>query len=379
MGNDINDLVQLRHWLHAHPEVSGYEKNTAAFVSHFLQNLHPDLVIKNMGGEGILVLFDSGKSGLELLFRCELDALPIREINDFEHRSIIDGVSHKCGHDGHAAILCGLAKKLSEQKPGTGKVYLLFQPAEETGEGAPAIVNDTQFNIQPDYVFALHNLPGFERGTVVVKDGLFSAAVNSMIITLKGKTAHAAEPEFGINPALAISEIISMTDLLNNNNPGDKNFQLVTPVHVSMGSAAYGTAAGEGQLHFTLRCWTNEQLRKLESTIIYTVQDITNKYELQFDYSFLQTFYANNNNEEANNFVRRAAEKCNYSIIENNEPFKWGEDFGYFTSQFRGCMFGLGAGKDHPALHNADYDFPDSIIENGVSIFYTITTLLLNK
>lgn len=193
MESNLQHLVTLRQWLHTHPEISGEEKNTAAYLVGLLQSLNPDFIKEKIGGEGILVLFDSGKPGPVLLFRSELDALPIQETNDFAHRSLANGISHKCGHDGHATILYGLAEKLARQWPLSGKVCLLFQPAEETGEGAERVVADSIFrNIKPDYVFALHNLPGYETGAIVIKEGLFSAAVNSIVIKLKGKTAHAA-------------------------------------------------------------------------------------------------------------------------------------------------------------------------------------------
>ncbi len=377
METTLSHLIELRHWLHAHPEISGSEKNTSAHVIGFIQNHNPDHLITNVGGEGILVLYDSGKPGLTLLFRADMDALPIQEINEFKHRSVTNGISHKCGHDGHTTILCGLAEKLAAQRPASGKVYLLFQPAEETGEGAAKVVQDPKFNVQPDFVFALHNLPGYETGNIVLKDGLFSAAVNSIIIKLKGKTAHAAEPEFGMNPANAISDIITFADKQNHNVPEDENFQLLTPVHIHMGTTAYGISAGEAALHYTLRCWDNDRLRSLEKTIINKSTEIAIKFGLEPAYEFTQTFYANNNNKQANDLVRLSAKQNSFTIEEKSVPFKWAEDFGYFTSQYKGCMFGLGAGKDQPALHNPDYDFPDSIIGTGVNIFHSIVKNLL--
>lgn len=372
MGKSIQHLIDLRHWLHAHPEVSGKEKNTAAHVVDFIKKLNPDQLVTDIGGHGILALFDSGKPGPTLLFRADMDALPIRESNAFAYRSKTDGVSHKCGHDGHTTILCGLAERLSDEKPSAGKVYLLFQPAEETGEGAAEIGKDPKFNVKPDLVFALHNLPGYEHGHIIVRDGLFSAAVNSLVIKLTGKTAHAAEPEFGSNPANAISEIIAFADGLNHNVPADENFQLLTPVHIRMGSKAYGISAGEAELHYTLRCWNNENLRKLESALIGKAESVAAANNLTCTREFTQTFFANNNDPAANELVRMAARQNNIVVEERPTPFKWAEDFGYFTSTYKGCMFGLGAGNKQPALHNPDYDFPDSIIAAGIDTFHSI-------
>jgi amidohydrolase len=365
-------LTTLRQWLHANPEISGNEKNTALYIQNFLSLLKPDKILTNLGGHGMLALFDSGNEGSSIMFRSEIDALPIQEINTFSHRSKFKNISHKCGHDGHTAILCGLAKKLSKHKISNGKIYLLFQPSEETGEGAQAVMNDPAFDIQPDFVFALHNLPGFKKGNVILKEGSFSAAVNSVIIRLFGKETHAAEPENGINPSMAISDILKIANSLNNYDISSTDFGIITPICLNMGAPAYGTAAGNGELHFTLRSWNDENLRKLENTLIKFSKSISKQYNLQTEHEFLQTFYANNNDKECVNTVKEVALDLNYEIEEKKYPFKWGEDFGFFTSKFKGCMFGIGVGENYPALHNSDYDFPDESIEQGINMFYGI-------
>ncbi|MBI1343395.1 MAG: amidohydrolase [Terrimonas sp.] len=376
MENHSQQLTPLRHWLHQHPEISGQEKNTADHVFSFLQTCNPDQLVRHIGGEGILALFDSGLPGPVILCRSELDALPIRETNDIAHRSVMENTMHACGHDGHTAILCGLAKRLSANKPALGKVYLLFQPAEETGEGAKKVMEDEQFNIRPDFVFALHNLPGFASGNIVIKQGLFSAAVQSVILKLMGKTTHAAEPESGINPALAISEMICLADRLKNQDPASEAYSLVTPIQIRMGSAAYGTAAGEGELHYTLRCRDQVHLDQLREQLVEGCHQIALTHGLSFSFELLQTFYANNNHAAANQLVKNAALDLGYTVEEREIPFQWGEDFGYFTSSFKGCMFGIGAGKNHPALHNPDYDFPDDLLDKGVNMFNRIIQLL---
>ena len=368
----IESLIDLRQYLHANPELSGQEEKTAAWLTKQLETLQPDEVKTQIGGHGILVTFDSGQPGKNVLFRSEMDALPIEEVNEFPHQSIYSGVSHKCGHDGHAIILLGLARKLSEKRQANGKVHLLFQPAEETGEGAQKVVQDKKFNVQPDFVFALHNIPGYSAGNIIIKEGLFTAAVNSLIIRLQGKEAHAAEPETGNNPALAIGEIMTMALALNQPDVRKKDFQLVTPVFSQLGSKSYGTAAGAGEVHFTLRSWDNDTLQLLEKNILEGTEKIARKFELKWQHAFTQTFFANSNDSTAISFVKKAAQQLNLSITEREFPFKWGEDFGFLTSQYKGCMFGIGSGENHPALHNPDYDFPDEILILGVNMFYNI-------
>lgn len=377
MSVNLNQLKELRKNLHANPELSGNEKVTSGLVVEFLKSCKPDELITGVGGYGIIATWESGNVGKEIMFRSELDALPINEINNFEYRSKNPGLSHKCGHDGHSVILCGLAQHLSNNKLTNGKVRLLFQPAEETGEGAKTITEDKKFkNIKPDLIYALHNLPGYPLNEIVIKENTFTAAVNSIIINLHGKTSHAAEPEHGINPALAVSEILKEVLLLENNHPEKEDMRVITPVYAELGEKAYGISAGEATIHLTLRCWNDENIRELEKKIEELCIIISDRYKLKIDFEYTQTFYASVNSSEAVNLLRKSVTSLGLSITERSYPFKWGEDFGLFTSKFNGCMFGLGSGIDIPELHNPDYDFPDELIETGVKIFSEIISLV---
>ncbi len=366
-------LRDLRHELHAHPEISGNEHRTAERIIEYLRELAPDELITNIGGTGILARFDGSARGDDLLFRAELDALPIQEELEVAHKSLIDGVSHKCGHDGHMAILCGLAGKLAEKRPEKGRVWLLFQPAEENGEGAKAILNDRRSDVLKDVtVFALHNLPGIPKGTVMMRENTFTAAVISIIIKLNGRTSHAAEPEHGINPAEAMAELTTKCLELGHNVPKDDHMRVVTPVYARLGSMDYGISAGSAELHLTLRCWSDEELDKLKNAIEKAAEEVATKHKLKLHHGYIQSFHANQNHPEAVELVRQAVAKADLKGEEPAHPFKWGEDFGLFTAKFKGCMFGLGAGEDMPALHNPDYDFPDDIIPHGVAVFENI-------
>ena len=374
-----NALILLRKELHQHPEVSGEEIKTAKRVLSFLENYPPDEVITEIGKTGVAAIYKGKKTGKTILFRCELDALPIEEINIFEHRSLSKGVSHKCGHDGHIAILCGLAIELHQKRPVSGNVILLFQPAEEDGTGAQKVFLDPKFAVlQPDYVFALHNLPGYEMHQIVVKNNTFTCAVNSIIIKLKGKTSHAGEPEKGINPALAIATIITEFNAIIQADIAQEDFCLITPIYTKMGKKAYGVSAGAGEVHFTVRSDSNSQMRKIEGTLENVAQTIANKYNLSCKIKWTQGFQANENNKMAVDAIKKAAKINNFALLEKDKPFTWGEDFGLFTQQYPGAMFGLGSGINTPALHNPDYDFPDEIIATGVAIFYQISKEITN-
>jgi amidohydrolase len=367
-------LLLLRKELHQNPELSGKEFETAKRITAFLEKYAPDEIITKVGTTGIIAIYNGIKPGKTVLFRSELDALPIEEINTFEHRSLINCVSHKCGHDGHTTILCGFAMELYKNRPKTGRVILLFQPAEEEGKGAKKVFSDSKFAaLKPDYVFALHNLPGFSKHQIVVKNGTFTCAVNSIIIQLKGKTAHAGEPEKGINPALAIAAITNQFNTAIQADISKENYCLITPIYIKMGKKAYGVSAGAGEIHFTVRSNSNSQMKLIKNTLENQAQAVANEHQLEYNITWTQSFEANENDATAVNHIRKAAKINNFELFEKEYPFSWGEDFGLFTQQYSGAMFGLGSGKNTAALHNPDYDFPDDIIDTGVSIFYQIS------
>lgn len=374
LNNRMESLIRFRKELHKNPELSGKEIETAKRIVSFLEQYPPDELQTNVGGTGIIAIYKGLEEGKSILFRSELDALPIKETNSFEHKSVKNSISHKCGHDGHMAILCGLANELHQQRPEKGNVILLFQPAEENGTGAQKVANDENFQaLKPDYVFALHNLPGFTKNQIVVKDGTFSCAVKSMIIRLKGKIAHASEPENGINPALAIASIIQQFDKKNQIDKTEPNFSIITPIYSSLGKKAYGISAGKGEVHFTIRCQTNEEMEKLSNELEKLTEEIAKNNQLECKIKWTETFQANENNPEANNFIKNASKILGLDVLEKDTPFSWGEDFGFFTQLYNGAMFGLGAGKETPALHHSNYDFPDEIISTGVKLFHQIS------
>lgn len=366
-------LPTFRRLLHQYPEIAGNEKETAQKIYSELVKCSPTTIIRNVGGYGIVAIFDTGTKGKTILFRGDMDALPIQEINDFEYKSKYEGVSHKCGHDGHSTILLGLAQKLTENPLKKGKTILLFQPAEEIGEGAKAVINDVKFaEIKPDIAFALHNVPGYPKGQIVYRKGAFNPAVVSLIIRFQGLKTHAAEQENGINPDVAIASLILKIKSLINTDLTSREFCNITTIFTRLGSLDYGTAAGEGELHYTIRSWTRDKLEAIKSTILNFTEEICTDQELKYEIEWLHYFAATANDDYAVDCIEKSAKRLNFDHVFKPTPFKWGEDFGLFTEFVAGAMFGLGAGETTPPLHQPDYDFPDEIIPYGVAIFYDI-------
>lgn len=366
-------LTSFRHELHAHPELAHSEHGTAERVVSFMQQFNPTEIVTEIGGTGVVVTFDSGVEGPRMLFRCELDALPIVEIGVDSYTSVDVGVSHKCGHDGHMAMISGLGKALSERPIERGVVHLLFQPAEETGTGAAAVLDDPAFDrFRPDFAVAIHNMPGFPLHAVVIKSGSITAAVRSFVVRFTGRVAHASEPEKGENPSFAVADLLRDADALVVADQLDPNFRLVTPVHVSVGSVAYGVAAGEGEVHFTIRASSNDGLAELQSEIGEIAERVASRDGLAVTIDVVEDFFANINDPGVTERVRRAAESCGHEIVVPDVGMRAGEDFGLFTERFPCCLVLLGAGEEHLPIHNAGYDFPDELIPTGVELFEEI-------
>lgn len=367
----MNDtLISFRKELHQNPELSGFEEHTARRIINFVNDFNPSDIITNIGGHGVAVVYDFGTDGPTVVIRCELDALPITELNRFSHRSKHTTISHKCGHDGHMAIVAGLSVWLAEAEFKNGKVVLLFQPAEETGKGAAQVLIDEHFlNLAPDFVFALHNLPGQPLHTVIVKPAYFTATVQSLCIQLKGTKAHASEPENGVNPTLAVAELIQLFSTFSHTDFECEDFALLTPICVGIGEKAYGISPEHAELHYTLRTWSGEKMKELEARTREAVTRIAKKYQLKHTMAWFEFFPATKNDTAATGLVEKVALQQGIDLHKTKIPLRFGEDFGWFSQKYKSVLFGLGAGEEHPSLHHADYDFPDALIETGYKMF----------
>lgn len=371
-------LIELRRLLHQHPELSGREVATAGRIKGYLMAYPPEQLIEAVGGHGLLAIYDFDKPGPSVMIRCELDALPIDEPNTFEYRSRRAGVSHKCGHDGHMTIVAGLSPWLYSRPFQRGRVILLFQPAEENGQGAKAMLDDHKFgDLRPDYVFALHNIPGFPLHQIIQVDRQFSATVKSMVIRLHGQQSHAAEPENGRNPAWAMADIMHKIDDFIIADPTHPDFTLITPVHTTMGQRDYGISAGYGELHFTLRTWSMEKMEDVVCQLEAIGKRVGDQFGLEITFEYLEYFPATPNEPTANLIIEKAARAGGLELVRQTTPFKFGEDFGWFAQAFKGAMFGLGAGKESPVLHNEQYDFPEPLIWSGITVFKEIIQKVL--
>ncbi|MGH1329243.1 MAG: amidohydrolase [Paracoccaceae bacterium] len=379
---DVQELTAWRRDLHRFPELSGQEEKTAQKVAEMGRALGADRVLCGLGGHGVAMVFEGALPGPKVMIRAELDALPITEISNAPHRSEIQGTAHLCGHDGHSTILAALARGLSRKRPNRGQVILLFQPAEETGAGAKAVINDPQIaEITPDFAFALHNMPGLPLGEASLIEGGAACASRGMRIVLSGKTAHASMPETGRSPMRAMASIMQGIAALGQGAPlgaarPKPGFCMATITHAAMGAPAFGIAPGSAEILATLRSLSDADMADLIARAQAICQDAAKSDGLTVQITYEEVFAASENHPAATKALQTALTACNIPACNpedpHAQPMRASEDFGRFNRLAPSAMLLLGAGIDHPALHNPDYDFPDELIPIGANIFMAL-------
>ncbi|MBW0365493.1 amidohydrolase [Ensifer adhaerens] len=370
--HELEALAAFRRDLHRRPEVSGEESETAETIVAALAETKPDAVITGLGGHGVAAIYEGREPGPTVMVRAELDGLPIEEISQVAHRSEIAGKGHLCGHDGHMTILMALAKVLAQKRPAKGRAILMFQPAEENGAGAAAVLADPKFSeIRPDLVFSLHNFPGLSFGHAALRSGPVNCASRGMRISLSGKTAHASTPEDGVAPTFAMAELLSGLTALGNNGPLDEDYTLVTVTHARLGEAAFGISPGYAEIWVTLRTLTDERMTDLVARAEALVAKEAGAAGLKVAISYEDVFHQCSNAERAVTALERAMDEegVSHDKGEGVLPMKGSEDFGLFGRLAPAAMFFLGAGENHARLHNPDYDFPDNLIGIGAKVF----------
>ena len=384
----MKTLEKLRDKLNKNAELSGQEKETNKIINKFLEKTNPDVHYKNIGGYGIVAIYKGAEEGKNILFRADIDGLNIpsgQQTTDNGQQSVSESkangqqptvngqYSHRCGHDGHATILCGLAMRYGKKRPEKGNVILLFQPAEETGEGALAVINDPLFKeIKIDMAFALHNRPGYAKHQIILKKGCFASASLGLKLIFDGATSHASQPEKGNNPQRVITTLLDAFQKKYENLKKDKYHTTLTVTHVAIGEETFGVTPGHAEIWLTLRSQDDESLQNLTDSTIALSEYVAKEFKLKFSHSIHEAFAATMNSSREVDIVEQAAKDLKLSVNNIKEPFPWSEDFGRFGSICPICLFGLGSGFEHEPLHSPIYDFEDEIIDTGVEVFYQL-------
>ena len=387
----VGPIRAIRRDIHAHPELKFEENRTAEIVSSALRGFGIDEIHTGLGKTGVVGIL-RGRPGSKMLgLRADMDALPMTELNAFEHRSQYAGKMHACGHDGHTATLLGAAKVMSADRDFAGSVAFIFQPAEEGGGGARAMIVDGLFKRFPcDAVFAIHNWPGLRVGEFGLNPGAMMASSNEFEITVCGKGAHAAMPHLGVDPVLIASHLIQAFQSLVSRETKPIDATVVSVTQINAGEATNvipDTCVMKG----TVRTFSAQALDTIEQGMARICNQLPLAFNAHADFSFLRNYPPTiNHAKEAMLAADVAAEIVGESMVQRHvEPTMGAEDFAYMLQEKPGAYIFLGNGDTSGphrsaghglgpcTLHNPSYDFNDDLIPIGATFWQLLAKRFL--
>jgi hippurate hydrolase len=382
------EIQTLRRTIHAYPELRYEETRTADLVAAKLTEwgieVHPGL-----GKTGVVGVLKRGQGVRSIGLRADMDALPIQELNSFEHRSRNEGKMHACGHDGHTAMLLGAARYLAKHGEFDGTIVFIFQPAEEGGAGAQAMIDDGLFTRFPvDAVFGIHNWPGLPEGHFGVTEGPIMASSNEFRIDIKGVGSHAALPHNGRDPVFVAVQIANglQSIVTRNKKPLDTAVLSITQIHAG---DAVNVVPDDAWLAGTVRTFTTETLDLIETRLRKIAESTAAAYDCSVTVNFHRNYPPTVNSSKETQFAARImAEVVGPESVDTNvEPTMGAEDFSFMLLAKPGCYAFLGNGNGghreagHGAgpcmLHNASYDFNDSLLPVGSTYWVRLATQFL--
>jgi hippurate hydrolase len=384
------ELETIRRDIHAHPELCYEEKRTADVVASRLADWGIP-VVRGLGVTGVVGIIKNGTSERAIGLRADMDALPMQELNTFEHASRHAGKMHACGHDGHTAMLLGAGHYLSQNRNFDGTVYLIFQPAEEGGAGARRMIEDGLFERFPmDAVYGLHNWPGMAAGKFGVVAGPMMASSNEFRVVVKGKGAHAAQPHRGIDPVMVAVQIAQswQTIISREKNPLETAVLSITQIHAG---SATNVIPDEAVLIGTVRTFTTEVLDLIEGRMQEIAQGVASAFNAGVDFSFKRNYPPLVNHPAQTAFAIEAMKAVvgADNVDANVEPTMGAEDFAFMLQAKPGCYVFLGNGDGEHRLgghglgpcqlHNGSYDFNDQLLPIGASYWVRLAEMSLPK
>ena len=386
---DADALASLRRDLHAHPELGYQEQRTAALIADTLTQWGIP-VHRGLGGTGVVGIVRNGSSARALGLRADIDALPVTERNTFAHASVHQGRMHACGHDGHTAMLLAAARYLAAHRDFDGTVYLVFQPAEEGGGGARAMIRDGLFERFPmDAIFGIHNWPGLAAGQFAIRAGPVFASSSEFKVTIRGRGAHAAMPHNSIDPLPVACQIVQAFQTVISRNKGPLDPAVISTTMIRAGEVT-NVIPELCELQGTVRTFTVEVLDMIEQRMRRIAEATCEASGAGCEFTFTRNYPPTVNHARETGFVRELlGELVGGGNVKEFEPTMGAEDFSYFLQEKPGCYFVIGNGDGthrsdgHGAgpcmLHNPSYDFNDELIPLGGSMWVRLAEKWLSE
>jgi hippurate hydrolase len=362
------EMSEWRRHLHANPEFGFAEQATAAFVANKLRTFGLDEVAEGVGGTGVVGTLKRGTGNRAIALRADMDALRITEQGDMQHKSRNCGLMHACGHDGHTAMLLGAAKLLAAEGGFDGTVRFIFQPAEEWGKGALAMISDGLFEKYPfDEIYGIHNMPGLPVGFFETKPEEFMSAEDNFEITLKGVGGHAARPHWGSEVLVAACAIVTnlQTIVARRIDPADIGVVSVTEL---ITDGTRNALPGMARILGDARSFRREISERIEQQMRIIAQGTALAYNVEAHVRYTREFVPlMNDTALAAEAMAVAVELYGASNARvASKPMTGSEDFAQFLSRVPGCFVFLGNGETSAPLHNPNYDFNDNGLVHGM-------------
>ncbi|UHS63256.1 amidohydrolase [Agrobacterium vaccinii] len=369
------ELVETRQHLHANPELSFEEAETARFVAEKLESWGYE-VTRNVGGHGVVARLSVGESKKGIAIRADMDALPILEETGKPYASKTPGKMHACGHDGHTTVLLGAAQHLAKTRRFNGTVTLIFQPAEESGKpsGAQKMIADGLFERFPfDAIFGLHNHPGAPEGAILVRSGPLMASSDTVNITIKGKGGHASRPHLTIDPIVVACNLVVALQTVVSRNIDPTQTAVVTVGTIHAGEAV-NVIPEYAKLALSVRCFEPRIRALLEERITKLTHSIVDGFGASVELNYEHGYPVVANSEEETAFARTVAEELIGSEnVSTCHLIPGSEDFSYFLEHKPGSFLRLGNGVNSAILHSPKYDFADASLTVGAAMWSRLT------
>ncbi len=374
MAKSDSFLAELTSWrrdLHAHPEFGFEETRTAAFVAGKLRSFGFDDVTEGVGATGVVGTLRRGRSNRSLALRADMDALRITEVPGRDHCSTTPGLMHACGHDGHTVMLLGAARKLAQEGGFDGTIRFIFQPAEEWGKGASAMIADGLMMRFPfDEIFGLHNMPGIPVGRFETRAGPFMSAEDNFEIVLTGKGGHAARPHVSNETLVAACALVTSLQTIVSRRLSPAEIAVVSVTNLET-DGARNVLPGNAAITGDARSFHPQVSAMIERQMRTIAQGIAIAHNLEVSVHYTREFVPLVNDpllaDEALEAAKQALGPGNAGVYP--EPFTASEDFARFLEHVPGCFGFLGNGENSAPLHNPAFDFNDDMLMPGVELF----------
>ena len=368
------ELKEWRHHLHAHPEFGFEETKTAEFIAGKLRGFGITEIAENVGGTGIVATIRRGSGNRSIALRADMDALRIAEKSLLPYRSRNAGVMHACGHDGHTTMLLGAAKILAEEGGFDGTVRLIFQPAEEWGQGALAMLGDGLMARFPfDEIYGLHNMPGLPLGRFETRIGSVMAAEDIFEITLTGLGGHAARPHQTNEVLIAACALVTnlQTIVSRRLDPAESAVVSVTEL---ITDGTRNALPGKATIRGDTRSMKPEVSAEIERQMRLIADGTALTYNCSATVDYRREFIPLVNTEAETMAAVATAQSvfASSAVNADGKPITASEDFAQFLQYAPGCFAFIGNGEDSMPLHNASYDFNDAALPNGVDYFVAL-------